>query len=606
MSEQGRASSDCSDAELLTRLRGGDSEAYTELWRRHVRAAIRVARRVYPERADDLVSEGFLAVYHQLTVSGNGPESAFRAYLFTTMRNLAFRWRKQDYLVEADPELDEIEAYDGLRAVEDRAQADQILVAFQALPERWQRVLWLTEVEEVGRANIARELGLRPNAVSALYRRAQNGLRLQWMQQQIPSALRNNPAHVAERLPQLLLAKKIDQLNGPDSIHLQRCEACRDVRQSLGSSLHTMHRTTLGVAGFAALGVVLPAAHVSVTAVGVGAAAAILFVGGAALVAGLGLFAPAVGGSETGVAAPPTGESGLTSGTDTDDGAPTGSGDSGESGEALTGGQLLGDLGRGNLDPSIPGFVFGGDGVLDDYVPPRHSTPIASGGLPAPAASPSTALRAGMVPPATDSGYLAPVIAGTATPGASVALELNRATGGSDGGAYMRQFDVPADANGDWSFDARTYFVDFPGEFTYRAWAYTAEETSSVDEGAFTILTPQITGFEELEPFVPIPLPEASTSGIVFDAAGPANGRICLISVWSGQTAEFQLDSTGHAVRRIQMLTGGSYYFAFRACDDGFRGPPTEIVFDVADPDAPGFDPFGPDPSMTQFLLTEP
>ncbi|MBL5972767.1 MAG: sigma-70 family RNA polymerase sigma factor [Candidatus Leucobacter sulfamidivorax] len=244
-----------SDAELLTLLRGGEADAYTELWRRHIQPALRFAGRLAPGRADDLASESFLAVYHQITVAGNGPESAFRAYLFTTMRNIAMRWRKETDLVETDPDLDSIELEDGLSALIDRNRSAEMLAAFQALPERWQRVLWLTEVEDVPRPEIAAEFGIKPNAVSVLYRRARTGLRLQWLAQQIPPALRESSEHVARLLPQLVV-----EGGSPDrriAEHLRECGTCANLDRELRSSARGMQRTTLGALGFAALGVAL-------------------------------------------------------------------------------------------------------------------------------------------------------------------------------------------------------------------------------------------------------------------------------------------------------------------------------------------------------------
>ena len=49
--------------------------------------------------------------------------------------------------------------------------------AFASLPERWQLVLWHTEVEGRSAAEVAPILGLAPNAVAALAYRAREGLR---------------------------------------------------------------------------------------------------------------------------------------------------------------------------------------------------------------------------------------------------------------------------------------------------------------------------------------------------------------------------------------------------------------------------------------------
>jgi RNA polymerase sigma factor (sigma-70 family) len=166
-----------SDESLLGLLRDGDGRAYQELWTRHIDAALRLARRIAPRQAEDLAAESFLAVYRQVTV-GAGPTSAFRAYLFTVMRNTAQRWQRESNRYVLEPDWDEAAAPgDAASPVESTEEARTLLQAFEALPERWQRVLWLTEIEGRRRPAIAAEFGLRPNAVSVLYRRAQAGLR---------------------------------------------------------------------------------------------------------------------------------------------------------------------------------------------------------------------------------------------------------------------------------------------------------------------------------------------------------------------------------------------------------------------------------------------
>ena len=80
-----------SDAELIARLRSGDNTAYETLWQRHVGAALRLGHRIAPGDAADLVSDAFHAVNDRIRVQGAGPDTHFRAYLFTTMRNMAVR-----------------------------------------------------------------------------------------------------------------------------------------------------------------------------------------------------------------------------------------------------------------------------------------------------------------------------------------------------------------------------------------------------------------------------------------------------------------------------------------------------------------------------------
>ena len=80
-----------SDAELIAAVRGGDAEAYGALFERHAGAARNLARQHSRNDADadDLVSEAFAKVL-QVLHSGGGPDVSFRAYLFTTLRRVAY------------------------------------------------------------------------------------------------------------------------------------------------------------------------------------------------------------------------------------------------------------------------------------------------------------------------------------------------------------------------------------------------------------------------------------------------------------------------------------------------------------------------------------
>ena len=76
------------DAELISAVRGGDTDAYGQLFERHVEAARRLARQlVAAGDVEDLVSEAFVKVL-QVLQRGGGPDVAFRAYLLTAVRRL--------------------------------------------------------------------------------------------------------------------------------------------------------------------------------------------------------------------------------------------------------------------------------------------------------------------------------------------------------------------------------------------------------------------------------------------------------------------------------------------------------------------------------------
>jgi RNA polymerase sigma factor (sigma-70 family) len=166
------------DAELISAVRGGDTDAYGQLFERHVEAARRLARQlVSAGDVEDLVSEAFVKVL-QVLQRGGGPDVAFRAYLLTAVRRLRVdRLRATSRLQTTD----DIEMFDPGVPFRDTAvegfESAAAARAFASLPERWQLVLWHTEVEGQKPADVAPLLGMSANSVSALAYRAREGLR---------------------------------------------------------------------------------------------------------------------------------------------------------------------------------------------------------------------------------------------------------------------------------------------------------------------------------------------------------------------------------------------------------------------------------------------
>ena len=166
------------DADLISAVRSGDADAYGELFSRHVEAARRLGRQlVAGPDVDDLVAEAFAKVFVVLR-RGGGPDLAFRAYLLTAVRRLhvdriraARRLQTTDDLTPFDPGIPfrdtAIEGFENATAAR----------AFASLPERWQLVLWHTEVEGQKPADVGLLLGMSANSVSALAYRAREGLR---------------------------------------------------------------------------------------------------------------------------------------------------------------------------------------------------------------------------------------------------------------------------------------------------------------------------------------------------------------------------------------------------------------------------------------------
>ena len=167
-----------SDAELISRVRGGDVAAYGELFSRHKDAANRLAKQLIrgPD-ADDLVSEAFAKVLTVLQ-GGGGPDVAFRAYLLTAVRRLHVDKVRAGQRLQT---TDDMTPFDPGVPFKDTAvagfESGAAAKAFASLPERWQLVLWHLEVEGQKPADIAPLLGMSANSVSALAYRAREGLR---------------------------------------------------------------------------------------------------------------------------------------------------------------------------------------------------------------------------------------------------------------------------------------------------------------------------------------------------------------------------------------------------------------------------------------------
>ncbi|MEU4195006.1 sigma-70 family RNA polymerase sigma factor [Kribbella sp. NPDC026611] len=220
-----------SDAELIARVRNGDLEAYGELYERHHHAAERMARQLVPANdADDLAGDAFAKVLDALR-GGGGPDVSFRAYLLTTVRRVHVDRIRAGRKVQS---TDDIASYER----EPETFADPTVTgfesgaaakAFASLPERWQAVLWHTEVEGEKPAAIAPLLGLTANGVSALAYRAREGLRQAYLQQHLADVAGDRHRWTIERLGAYVRDGLTKRENRNVREHLDECAKCTAV-----------------------------------------------------------------------------------------------------------------------------------------------------------------------------------------------------------------------------------------------------------------------------------------------------------------------------------------------------------------------------------------
>jgi RNA polymerase sigma factor (sigma-70 family) len=222
--------SSLSDGELVAATRGGDSSAYAELWQRHSHAAITVARSYTSFDADDVVAEAFANVYAAIS-RGGGPMSGFRPYLFTTVRNVASQWGR----AANTRNVEDIESIGHIFTESDtldRLEKTLTVTAFRSLPEKWQEVLWYSEVESMTPRQSAPLIGLSPNAVSALTLRAREGLRVAWIKAHLSSTSAEPEClWTLGKLTAWSRGTMSQRLKTRIEAHLEGCAQCRSVAE---------------------------------------------------------------------------------------------------------------------------------------------------------------------------------------------------------------------------------------------------------------------------------------------------------------------------------------------------------------------------------------
>ncbi|MFE6738600.1 sigma-70 family RNA polymerase sigma factor [Streptomyces tubercidicus] len=220
-----------SDAHLIASTRAGDCAAYEELYSRHRKAAAAYARRFASCEVDidDLVAEAFTNVLNVLR-KGAGPNEFFRAYLLRSIKHYACRNARQQQRTVLTDMWDSLDLAEPLRdSATEAFDHHAVSAAFKSLPERWQAVLWHSEVEGEAPTTIGRLLGLRPNSVSALAYRAREGLRIAYIQAHITTmsdeACRKHAAKLGAYTRGKLAPGETTAMRG----HLNDCERCKSL-----------------------------------------------------------------------------------------------------------------------------------------------------------------------------------------------------------------------------------------------------------------------------------------------------------------------------------------------------------------------------------------
>jgi|ERR1700691_2230245 len=176
------------DAELMLRVKEGDTVSFGLLLVKHRASVIHFVYRLVQEQAvaEELAQEVFLRVYRSR--SSYEPTAKFKTWLFRIASHLALNWLRDEKHERGQERLDDGSPGLPLRQVSDRRPTvEQELVyqvklreirrAVAALPGKQRAAVLLHKYEEMPYAQIARVLECSESAVKSLLYRAYETLR---------------------------------------------------------------------------------------------------------------------------------------------------------------------------------------------------------------------------------------------------------------------------------------------------------------------------------------------------------------------------------------------------------------------------------------------
>jgi RNA polymerase sigma factor (sigma-70 family) len=227
------------DEDLLRWARNGDTRAFAELYDRHRAAAHAYAQHLsrrhrLDDGADDLVAEAIRKLLGAID-HGKGPLTGFRPYLFAGIRSVAFTRARS---LAASLPAPDLAVADG---IEGQVDAIVAAAALDALPERWQTVLWATQVLGYSPAEIAPVLGLTPNHVAVLTRRARAALRTAYVRSYLPRTQRPECARALDALARNVAAGSTTHGTAAVRDHVADCRECLAATAQLTEELGTRH-----------------------------------------------------------------------------------------------------------------------------------------------------------------------------------------------------------------------------------------------------------------------------------------------------------------------------------------------------------------------------
>ncbi|GHD04329.1 hypothetical protein [Zhihengliuella salsuginis] len=283
-----------SDVELVERVRSGDDAAVAALWERHRESAVRAAQwrsRAFPGAdADDAAARAFESLVASLQ-AGSGPVEAVRPYLLTAVSRTVMSVSRG-----AEPDADPFALFEAgdpdASPVMAGLDARLLCQAFLGLPERWQSVLWLLEVEGEDPADAGTQLASSPETVDLLALLAMKELRSDFLDLHTGDEARAACRRAGE-LPDYVRGELGRRAHQRFQNHSDGCASCSEALAHLedpGTAIRQViaplfvgrgSAAPLGLAAPAAAAPALTRSRPVLVGTGIAAAAALVLSGGA-------------------------------------------------------------------------------------------------------------------------------------------------------------------------------------------------------------------------------------------------------------------------------------------------------------------------------------
>lgn len=180
------------EADLVARLRAGESRAYQEVLSAYSGRMLAVARRLLRNEDDarDALQDAFLSAFKSIDRFEGGSRLStwlHRIQVNACLMKLRTRRRKPEESIEdllprfqADGHAEEPSVLwkeSAERALERHETRDLVRRAIEKLPDSYRTILLLRDIEDVSTEQTADHLGISPNAVKIRLHRARQALR---------------------------------------------------------------------------------------------------------------------------------------------------------------------------------------------------------------------------------------------------------------------------------------------------------------------------------------------------------------------------------------------------------------------------------------------